>query len=227
LHVTFSQQVGTDQCGGDDFRSLKGYDVKGAISLLYDVNRIRIELPASFDAVDRYDFSVVAPEPESQDQMNERFRQGIQAYFHLAATRENRLMDVYVVTSSGRKPPAAKPQNTEGGESFASWVSTEEPAGQTGDPAENAVVPESVSIKDIRGIVLEGPMDQFCHTLEQELDLLVVNETNLKGRLAFDVKVPDESKNDFLDRLHDQLGLIVTQAQRNVEILVFNPPLSC
>jgi hypothetical protein len=77
LHVTFSQQVGTDQCGGDDFRSLKGYDVKGAVSLLYDVNRIRIELPASFDAVDRYDFSVVVPEPEAQDQMNERFRQGI------------------------------------------------------------------------------------------------------------------------------------------------------
>jgi hypothetical protein len=49
----------------------------------------------------------------------------------------------------------------------------------------------------------------------------VVNETRLEGRFAFKVEAGNTARNDFLERLRDQLGLVVTPAQRNVEILVF------
>ncbi len=48
LHVLPSQIEGTGNYGGMDFWSLQGFDVKGVISILYNLDRICIELPASF-----------------------------------------------------------------------------------------------------------------------------------------------------------------------------------
>jgi uncharacterized protein (TIGR03435 family) len=127
-------------------------------------------------------------------------------------------MDVYVVTSADRKPPAAKPQDFGVGGSSSSWFESAAPDG----------TPEGSNhtghgIHAVSGISLEGTVDEFCKTLERDLDRPVVNETNLKGRFAFRVKVPDDGKTNFLDALRDQLGLTVTTEQRNVDILVFNP----
>lgn len=43
-----------------------------------------------------------------------------------------------------------------------------------------------IALASIRGISLEGPMDEFCHTLDRQLDRPVVNETNLQSEYAFD-----------------------------------------
>ena len=62
--------------------------------------------------------------------------------------------------------------------------------------------------------------------LETELDRPIVNETGLEGNFEFRVKETQPLKNllpthDFVERLRDQLGLIVTEEQRNVDTLVF------
>ena len=64
-------------------------------------------------------------------------------------------------------------------------------------------------------------MDEFCYTLESNLDRPVVNETNLEGKYDFQVRTGGGQQNDFLERLRSQLNLVVTPAQRNVETLVF------
>ena len=51
----------------------------------------------------------------------------------------------------------------------------------------------------------------------------MINETNLEGEFVFDVKDTHAAKNDFLDRLRDQLGLVIAPAQRPVEMLIFQP----
>jgi uncharacterized protein (TIGR03435 family) len=222
LHVLLSQINGTGNYGGMDFWSLQGFDVKGIIGMLYNLNRIRIELPASFDDGERYDFSMVLPEPESSEQMNERFRQGVQDHFYLTATRKDPLMDVYVVTAPDRKPPAVKARLVEGGKVSSTYMEFETPE-IAGDQSKNTTLPRALSITAVRGISVEGTADEFCQVLERQLDRPVVNETNLVGEFAFDIKASQTAKNDFLGRLHDQLGLVIALAQRNVEILVFNP----
>jgi uncharacterized protein (TIGR03435 family) len=86
-----------------------------------------------------------------------------------------------------------------------------------------AVLPKAHSITAVRGISVEGTTDKFCQALERDLDRPVVNETNLQGEFAFDVRASHTATNDFLERLRDQLGLVITPAERNVEVLVFNP----
>ncbi len=64
-------------------------------------------------------------------------------------------------------------------------------------------------------------IDDFCRYLEGHLDRPLIDETNLEGR--FDLQVGDEnpSAGDFIRRVRDQLGLVVTVAPRLVEMLVF------
>jgi len=218
LHVTPSQKDGeSGNYGGPDYWSLNGFDLKKLIAELYSINPIRIHLPASLDNGTRYDFSLVLPEAESKEQMYERFRQGIQDYFHITATGEERLLDVYVVTALDRKPPAAKSRTEEswGGLSSVGFMDT---AGD-GDFLRE---PKSVGIGGIWSIGTEGTAVDFCRTLERALDRPVVNETHLEGQFEFKVEASQTAQASFLERLRDQLGLVVTPAQRNVDILVFD-----
>ena len=68
--------------------------------------------------------------------------------------------------------------------------------------------------------------DEFCKMLERSLDRPLVNETKLDGR--FDFQVPDPKfaqdelpKFDFVERLRNQLGLVIAPARRNVETIVY------
>jgi uncharacterized protein (TIGR03435 family) len=186
--------------------------VKDVIHEVYKVNLIRVHFPASLDDGKRYDLALVLPKQESEPKIHDVFRQAFEEYFHIVSTRENRLQDVYVVTATDRKPPAAKNYYA-GFTSTAGSVAYETPRGD----APNA----SLSLSSLNGVTLEGTTDDFCRVLESMLDHPVVNETNLKGRFEFDVKSSGGEKENFLDRLREQTGLVITPDRRNVEMLVF------
>ena len=218
LHVAPSQGEDRHNSSGPAFRNLKGYALKDAIQELYNVNPIRIHLPASLNNGNSYDFALLLPEQEDASQMNDRMRQGIEEYFHVTAVREHRTLDVYVVTAPDRKPQAAKPRADH--EILSSKMSSLEYA-TSGGPEEEAVRSRPLNIGAIRSIRLDGTVDEFCHTLESELDRPMVNETNLQGEFEFDVENDQGAENTFLQRLRDRTGLVITPAKRNVEILVF------
>jgi uncharacterized protein (TIGR03435 family) len=69
---------------------------------------------------------------------------------------------------------------------------------------------------------IDGTADELCHTLEAQLDRPVVNETSLKGEFEFHVESAKAARNKFLEHLHDQLGVDIKSAQRNVEVLMFD-----
>ena len=92
VHTAPSQGDERGNSSSDTFWALQGYTLKEAIGLLYDFNPIRIQLPASLDNDKRYDFSVVLPQPESREQMTDRIETGIEDYFHLNISREDRVV---------------------------------------------------------------------------------------------------------------------------------------
>jgi len=211
---------GGDYAGGD-YWSLQGYTVKRLLAQMLDLSPIRIDLPASIDTSTRYDVSIVLPKPEDQESERSLIRQGVEDYFHLVATSENRLRDVYLLTAPDRKPPASKVDALTGDGWFSS-LSLDINADPDGSPG-NA----SHNIDAIRDIGLSGvPVDDFCKMLERDLDRPVVNETKLDGKFDFEVKDPAISthqiaKGDFVQRLRDQMGLVIAPTQRYVETMVY------
>jgi uncharacterized protein (TIGR03435 family) len=217
VHVSPSQGDDRGNFSGPDFRVLKGYKLKEAIQELYGVNPIRVYLPAALDLNKSYDFALLLPQPESHEDMGDRVRRGIEAYFHVSATIEKRWSDVYVVTSTERKPPLAKARTEEGAFFGVETVGFETPSETNADPTD----PKPVSLAGLRSIHAEGTVDKFCQTLESALDRPVVNETNLQGEFEFNAESSEGTENDFLERLRDRLGLSIAPAQRNIDVLVF------
>jgi len=208
---------------GDDYQDFQGFALRLFLAQIYDINPIRLYLPPALDNNQRYDIAINLPEPESTERVNARILQGIQEHFGVIASREERLLDVYVVATANGKPPAplAKTDDDLGssGSGFSS-IQFQHPKDMTdAEGFMNARRP----ISDIRGIGLEGTLDNFCHTLESALDRPVVNETAMQGVYAFDVKSAEGSENDFLDRLRNQFNLSIAPAQRRVQVVVLKP----
>jgi uncharacterized protein (TIGR03435 family) len=219
LHVSIAKGEGRSDSSSDEFLSMQGVGLKDAIERVYGVNPIRVHLPAALDDGKRYDFALVLPESVSREKMNELFEQGLLDHFHLTGRRENRLVDVYVVTAvPGRLPPALKAQIRDGmGSVQSSGFGFE----FVSDSDEVPTVMKPVSLGAMSSLSAEGTVDFLCHELETSLDRPVVNETNLEGAFEFRVKSSEKEKNDFLERLREKTGLVISPGQRNVEVLVF------
>ncbi len=222
LHVSPSSGETHGNFSGDEYRSLEGYTLKEAIEDAYNVSAPRIQLPPDLDDGKRYNFAMVLPpEPGGQARLKTRFQHGIEEYFHLTARHESRLTDVYVVTAdANHAPPPVIPQAGSGrGYIGGSNISFEIPhvSGEMPD------LRKLLGIDAISGLSASGSIDEFCHLLESRLDRPVVNETNLRGQYVYNVNSDDGPQNNFLQHLHDQLGLTLTPGQRNVEMLIFDP----
>jgi uncharacterized protein (TIGR03435 family) len=218
VHISPSKGDGGGNFSSDTFLSLQGYSVKEAIELLYDFNPIRVQLPASLDNGKRYDFSHVLPEQEDREQIKDRMRMGLQDYFDVNVSREDRLVDVYVLSlePNGKLPPAKPPVDEEMGHSNSFSVTFGAP--DSLDEAIAGTKPQPIAA--IRGVSANGTADQLCHTLESTLDRPMVNETDLKGEFVFRIDDSKGAEKNFQQRLRDQLGLVITPAQRSVATLV-------
>ena len=219
VHIAPARSKNGGNFAGPDYWSLQGFTVKNVLAEVSRVNAIRIQLPASVDTAARYDVAVVLPRPEEREEKQRLIRQGVEDYFHLTATQENLLRDVYVLTAPDRKPPAAPADPfAEGGGGFAFSSHM------------GAIVIGESDVHDIHAVTEIGlgnaTVDEFCQMLERGLDRPVVNETKLDGQFDFEVKAPTLAFGqipppDFVERLREQLGLVIAPAQRNVETTVY------
>jgi uncharacterized protein (TIGR03435 family) len=219
VHIAPAKDEASMNASGPDYRSLRSFTLKDLIVELYDVAPVRIQLPASLDDGRRYEIALVLPERESKDQMYARFREGLQNYFHFTANREKRLLDAYVVTAPDRKPRAVEPKPQDDNLLvFSRSRSLEFQA--VGSPHGSS---SKIGLDAVRGIAMTGTLQEFCRIFEDQLDRPVVDETNLDGEFEFRVEASQTKDNDFLERLHEQSGLVIAPAQRTVEVLVIEP----
>ncbi len=225
VHISPAKSQDAGDFADNTFHSFQSVTLRNLVSQLYEINPIRVRLPPALDNDEHYDVAIVLPDRESKESVNNRVLRGVQDYFAVIAARQEILSDVYVVTTAGGKPPTpvARPDDDSGlvGAQFGS-VDFQTP---------NAALypdvfpdwPKPVALDAVSGIAVEGTLDDFCHTLEMGLDRPVVNETNMQGQYAFQLKSAAGAHNDFLDRLRDQFNLSITPAQRRVEVVTLTP----
>jgi uncharacterized protein (TIGR03435 family) len=221
LQVSPSEALMPSEAGGGNSLTLGGFDLKGVFSRVYNIGVNHIQVPASMDDCKHYDFSMTVPDDENTDQIEARFRQKILDHFALSVVRASQLLDVYVVTAPHRKPPKEVASKADEMASVNQSAYGIEQNDGDGSPAMAAL--KEFSINAVDAISFNGTVDDFCRFLESRLDRPVVNETNLRGRYEFDAKSSGPGANDFLARLREQTGLVITPAQRTVEILVVKP----
>ncbi len=219
VHISPSSSRGLIGSSGPDYLVQRGIDLRAMISRVYEQDPSRIVLPASLDDGKRYDFVVVPPGEIGQDAMYSLVQKGIEKYFRLSAAVESRPMDAYVLTALKGKTPAAISEE-EHPANFTAWRRV-----------------DSVTVRDVRrgkviadprpstspsvSFTVVGTMNDFRLALEEEFHRPVVDETNLKG--TFNLQGSANDAGELIQTMRDELGLVLTPAQQNIEMLVFRP----
>jgi uncharacterized protein (TIGR03435 family) len=225
VHITpTTQREGETsiQIGGDRWIA-RGFDVKALLSEIYDIDVRRIDLPDSVAAGARYDVALMLPQEVDEDTMQEMLESAVERRFGLKITRENRSVDVYVLTAPNG-PGAAL--HLHGGHGIPTLVTAR--AGASAGSASDDAGQIRYFGKDCSGIASggisasAGTIGEFRRTLEPDLDRLLVDETNLTG--SYDFKIGNyTNQQELFKLLHDELGLVVVPAQRSVTMLTVRP----
>jgi uncharacterized protein (TIGR03435 family) len=208
----------------DGVHNFQAVTLRNILAQVFDVTPVRIFLPAPLDDDKLYDVDIALSETGSAESNSSRILHAIQDHFSVVVTREELLVDVYVVnTANGKSPAPLTPSedNGGGGASF-SRVEIRNPK-YVGAPGELPSLIKPASLGDIQAIELKGTIDEFCRTLEFGLDRPMVNETHLDGEYEFRVKTAAGGANDFLERLRDQYNLGITPAERRIQMVVLKP----
>jgi uncharacterized protein (TIGR03435 family) len=222
LHVS---PANTPNAGGnfaaDDYLSLHSYTLRQFLAEVTNVNEVRIDLAAELDDRRKYDFELVLPRTADRAAMREIMLRGAEEYFKITVLHESRVCEVYVVAATDRTPPECADSGNLG---FA-WsmsggaysVCVENDAGEFPESPPQGI--DSIATISAAGATL----DDFCRMVESGADLPLINETGLPGRFDLEVTGGVDFGHDFTARMHEQLGLKVTRAQRKIETIVVRP----
>jgi len=209
---------------GADTWSARGYDLRTLIAQIYNVDARRVDFPDSSVAGKRFDISVDLPAEVTPDVMQQLLEDAIEKRFGLHITPQSQPMNVYVLTAPAGPGTAMKQHRTGMGEAevagFGTDAADEDSARITfygkdcsGVASSNGISVSAATISDLR------------RTLEPDLDRVLLDETHLTGSYDFTVGNYADQQELFR-RLHDQLGLVITPAQRSVTVLAVRPTAS-
>ncbi len=206
---------------GSDRWLARGYDLKTLISQIYDMDARRIDFAENGSIDARYDVNLTLTHDVDQDAIQQMLKDALQKKFRLTITPESRSLDVYVLTAPNG-PGSALHRHGAGG-------MTRVVAGDAEDFGLQDVQQITYEGRDCSGkssangiAATAGTISEFRRTLEPDLDRPLVDETNLKG--SYDFKIGNyANQQELFKLLHEQLGIMVTAAQRKVTMLTVRP----
>lgn len=228
---------------GPDFWVIRHAPLASVFAALFDVPVRRIELgPPLADT--RWDLSLVLPEPVSRTALVHYMRTGIERRF--GVVHEHRTVDVDVLTAPhGIRAPSftgiAIVGNSRLRNPWTAGLADERSPGimealapvihASGERAQSARMPPVdplVRLAEWTRPSGNGSMDLnrpltlggLCRLLESRLDRPLVDETGLTGAYLIDVRADAATPRALLSAVAERLGLVVTSARREVQMLV-------
>lgn len=211
------------QTGADTWIA-RGFDLKTLIAQIYDIDVRRVDVQGA-DADARYDVSLSLPTEVDQDSMQRMLADALGKKFGLTIKTESRAMDVYVLSAPNgagaelHKHVFPAPRKS----ALAKLVGL-----GSADDADDDSGRITYTGRDCSGVtsggisVSGGTISDFQRTLEPDLDRVMLDETNLSG--SYDFKIGTYvNQSQLFQLLHEQLGLVVTPAQRKVTVVAVRP----
>lgn len=229
VRISPSQHTsGADSSTGPDYWVRRGFKLRPVIAEVMDTDATRVELPAALDTDAIYDFVLVLPHEEDAATMKRKVREGIEDFFHVTIAKAIRAKEVYLMTAlPGRTPPAKPPSSGDGiatGFTAASVSRTIAlPRGASKEELDAAEKHAMDAMQLASATAMSNTMAEFCKGLEDGLHRPVIDETKLTGRYDFVMKGQAGTPDEFLNMLRDQFGLVLTPAERSIEVTLVEP----
>lgn len=217
--------------------SVQGEDLRTVLAAVYGIDSSRIEIappparpgealeasmhPASTAPLastsplaDRIDISLPLSGAESDEQVQQTLRRAIEARFHVQLRFELRTVNAYILTAPTGAGPAlvdARASLRRAAESLDATPMQVTVSGQLCPDASTLAISAHAAT-----------LGALASALEDNLNAPVVDETHLAGRYNFQL-TESTSREDLFRQLQAQLGITISQAPREVEVLTVQP----
>ena len=180
-----------------------GFNLKAIVSTLWGVRYNRIFGAPDMDLKSSYDFVLVPPRELGEEKRFRLLRTAVEKHFQVQIVKAKRTMQVYVLSAPQGKSPALQEQRAD---------PTPTTLGQIGSMGIGG------TDRELSGDGVQ--MSDLCEIIEGFEHALVVDETNLKGVYSFHIKGNGNGIDHFQSMLEEQLGLVLTRDQREVDVLL-------
>jgi len=202
-----------------DHWNARGFDLKTLVSQIYDIDIRRVDLAEDGTGDARYDVTLALPHEVDEDVMQRMLETALEQKFGLTITPESRSVDVYVLTAPNGAG-AGLHRHRVGGAAMPAQSSADQ---ATDDETQITFLGKNCDGVSSGGISASaGTLGEFRRTLEPDLDRLLIDETGLKGSYDFQIGTY-RNEGELFSLLHEQLGIVVTPAQRNLTVLTVRP----
>lgn len=190
---------GSGMSSGNGSITLTRSTIFNALSSCYNISSVRIVTNTALPT-NAFDF-VVKTTSRSDKQARTWLRTAVEQTFGLSAKRQTRNMDVFILTAGKDAAARLAPTVSNGGSSCQSGPGRFQAVNQN--------------------------MAGLTGTLENKLGKPVFDETGLTNGYDYELTWPEDEKEDptpdvLVKALHDQLGLELKKARRQVEVVVIN-----
>ena len=206
--------------GGPDHWTACGASLRTIVARLCNTSEVRVEIPSSIGDRQLYDCVVVLPKPNPLSELERVVREAIERAFDAHIVRETRMMDVYLLTTRPEGTSALRGSSGGGGGIMMSVHSDTAGLLGPGFSLEHAFRDASAVGGHIHS---GGTIGELCQVLEGLLQRVLIDDTGLTDCYQVDVEVQAASVEAFLRAFAEQIGLRVTPARRDVEIVVVRP----
>lgn len=207
------------EIGGDHWEA-RGYDLKSLIAEIFSVDARLVDVPEGMAADQRYDVSLSTPVELDEDSVQRILVKALAQRFGVSIRPEARTMDVYVL-SAPDGPASGMKRHAFGRSGLKRLVAGGEDSNEAGGRI--TYMGKDCSGVNAGGITVEGgTIADFRHTIESELDRVVVDETRLRGSYDFRIGLY-ANQTQLFELMRVGLGLVVKPEQRPVTVLAVRP----
>jgi uncharacterized protein (TIGR03435 family) len=188
-----------------------GFTLEDIIVRAWEGNRWHVDITPGLRDDARYDFLMVLPKLEAKATCVGLLQSEIEQHFAVHVTRETRMRDVYRLTNTTTLGPMLRRYpDPEPGTGFASVAFSV----FTGRSTDAPMFP-------LDGFAVHSmPFMFLVKWFEEILGGQVIDETRLPGIYGFELKERVNTPEEFMQRLRDEAGLVVTRERREIPTLI-------
>lgn len=199
----------------------EGLTLRELVAWAYRADTRHIEVPDGLDEGERYDARLELPGPHSWPDIDRFIRKGLDRHFAITVTRQARAIDVFVLTATDGPSPGRRVHDNEAG--FATMY-TAFSTMDLSDPTEPLPLEGPAwrnRLHSVGPILLTATtIEDFARWLQDVVGHQVIDDTRLTGIYDIDVKGELQGLDELRRALLEQLALVLTQARREIEMLV-------
>jgi len=199
----------------------EGLTLRELIAWAYRADTRHVEMPAGVNDREHFDAQLDLPRRQSWPVLERLVQEGLDKHFGITVTREVRPTDVFTLTATDGPSPGRRSHDDDAGfgavyTTFSTMAFSErsEPLSLEGPDWRDRLH----SVGPIR--LTATTIEDFAQWLEDAVAHRVIDETGLSGTYDIDVQGELQGIEELRQALVEQLALVLTRAQRELELLV-------